>query len=97
MWLKEKRLLLEKKMLLMQRFRTTSLYPLNKKALSVLLAEDPIWKLNVQGKEYVFNTPVISVRDAVVKAGLNPDQAWFIFFKVQGQPKVRKPLMIILT
>lgn len=48
------------------------------------------WKLNVQGKVYNFDTPTIVIRDAVIRAGLNPDQAWYIFFKVAGEPKVEK-------
>lgn len=48
------------------------------------------WKLNVQGKEFIFDTPIIVIRDAIIRAGLNPDQAWHIFLKVEGQPKVEK-------
>ncbi|HCI6736243.1 multiubiquitin domain-containing protein [Raoultella planticola] len=48
------------------------------------------WKLNVQGKEFTFDTPTIVIRDAVIRAGLNPGQAWHIFLKVEGQPKVEK-------
>lgn len=45
------------------------------------------WELNVQGVELTLHEPTIMVRDALVKAGLNPDQGWQIFLKVEGQPK----------
>lgn len=48
------------------------------------------WKLNIQGKEFTFDTPTVVIRDAVIRAGLNPNQAWHIFLKVEGQPKVEK-------
>ncbi|WP_145581924.1 multiubiquitin domain-containing protein [Yersinia vastinensis] len=87
-----KRLLLEKEDAADAEIQDHQFVSLEQEGIERFISRDPIWKLNVQGKEYVFNTPVISVRDAVVKAGLNPDQAWFIFFKVQGQPKVEKTI-----
>ncbi|MDG9927968.1 MULTISPECIES: multiubiquitin domain-containing protein [unclassified Pseudomonas] len=45
------------------------------------------WKLNVQGDNYEFDTPDVPVRDAIIKAGMNPDQPWHIYLKVAGQPK----------
>lgn len=50
------------------------------------------WKLNVQGKEFIYDTPTVVIRDAVIRAGLNPNQAWHIFFKVEGQPKAEKTI-----
>ncbi|MDW9357483.1 multiubiquitin domain-containing protein [Sinorhizobium meliloti] len=44
------------------------------------------WELNVQGKKIVSVTPVISVVDALTRAGFDPN-AWIIILKVQGQPK----------
>lgn len=52
------------------------------------ISRNATWKLNVQGKEYVFDTPTVVIRDAVIRAGLNPNQAWHIFFKVEGKPKM---------
>ncbi|WP_265494811.1 multiubiquitin domain-containing protein [Providencia heimbachae] len=48
------------------------------------------WKLNIQGKEFIFDTPTVVIKDAVIRAGLNPNQAWHIFLKVEGEPKVEK-------
>lgn len=45
------------------------------------------WQLNVQGVVLTLFEPTIIVRDALSKAGLNPDQGWQIFLKVEGQPK----------
>ncbi len=54
------------------------------------ISKKATWKLNVQGKEFTFDTPTVVIRDAVIRAGLNPNQAWHIFLKVEGQPKVEK-------
>lgn len=45
------------------------------------------WKLNVQGVVIEVDTPTIGVRDAIARAGFNPDQGWQIFLKIAGQPK----------
>lgn len=45
-----------------------------------------VWELNVQGKKIVATTPVISVVDALTRAGFDPN-AWIIILKVAGQPK----------
>lgn len=45
------------------------------------------WKLNVQGVVVDVDTPTIGVRDAIARAGFNPDQGWQIFLKIAGQPK----------
>lgn len=50
------------------------------------------WELNVQGVVLTLFDPTIIVRDALAKAGLNPDQGWQIFLKVEGQPK--KPMTL---
>lgn len=46
-----------------------------------------VWKLNIQGEVYEFNTPALSVRDAMLKADLNPKLDYQIFLMVKGQPK----------
>ena len=46
-----------------------------------------IWKLNVQGVILDVLTPTIVVREALLEAGFNPDQGWYIFLKVHGEPK----------
>lgn len=45
------------------------------------------WKLDVQGVEVVSDLPNIVVRDAIIRAGFDPDKSWFVFLKVQGKPK----------
>lgn len=46
------------------------------------------WRLNVQGKNIDSPTPTIVVQDAMLRAGFDITQAWQIFLKVKGQPKV---------
>jgi len=46
-----------------------------------------LWKLNVQGVILDVPTPTIVVREALTLAGFNPDQGWYIFLKVHGEPK----------
>ncbi|MBY5505337.1 hypothetical protein HFO81_07230 [Rhizobium leguminosarum] len=45
-----------------------------------------VWELNVQGKKIISATPLISVVDALTRAGFDPN-AWIIILKVEGQPK----------
>lgn len=45
------------------------------------------WELQVQGVTLTLHEPTIMVRDALSKAGLNPDQGWQIFLLVKGQTK----------
>lgn len=45
-----------------------------------------VWELNVQGKKITSTTPVISVVDALTRAGFDPND-WIIILKVAGQPK----------
>jgi len=46
----------------------------------------PVWELNVQGKKITSSTPIISVVDALTRAGFDPND-WIIILKVEGQPK----------
>ncbi len=87
-----KRLLLEKEDTADEEILDHQFISLEPEGIERFISRSPAWKLNVQGKEYIFNTPVINVRDAVVRAGLNPDQAWYIFFKVEGHPKEEKSI-----
>ncbi|MGO7420966.1 multiubiquitin domain-containing protein [Rhizobium ruizarguesonis] len=45
-----------------------------------------VWELNVQGKKITSLTPVISVVEALTRAGFDPN-AWIIILKVASQPK----------
>lgn len=87
-----KRLLLEKEDIADEEILDHQFVSLEPEGIERFISRNPTWKLNVQGKEYVFHSPVISVRDAVVRAGLNPDQDWYIFFKVEGQLKEEKTI-----
>jgi hypothetical protein len=46
-----------------------------------------IWKLNVQGVILDLTHPTIAVHDAMTKAGFDVKERWYIFLKVEGQPK----------
>lgn len=63
---------------------------LGSEGIERFISRKATWKLNVQGKEFTFDTPTVLIRDAVIRAGLNPNQAWHIFLKVEGQQKIEK-------
>lgn len=46
-----------------------------------------VWQLDVQGILITSSAPVISVREALEKASINPELGWTIRLKVKGQPK----------
>jgi hypothetical protein len=54
------------------------------------------WKLNVQGVVLDVLTPTIVVRDALTRAGFNPDQGWQIFLKIVGQAKQSVELTTVI-
>ncbi|RYY80281.1 MAG: prokaryotic E2 family E [Moraxellaceae bacterium] len=54
------------------------------------------WQINVQGTIIEVDTPSIIVRDAIERAGLNPNQGWQIFLKIEGQPKQEKQLADVI-
>lgn len=60
---------------------------LNGDAVESFVTRKRQWKLNVQGVPLVSDLPSIVVRDAISRAGFDPDKGWFVFLKVQGQPK----------
>lgn len=63
------------------------LVDLDGKEVESFVSRKPLWKLNVQGVVLELTTPSIVVRDALIKAGFNPDQGWQIFLKVAGEKK----------
>jgi hypothetical protein len=63
------------------------LVDLDAKGVESFISRKRVWKLNVQGVVLELTMPSILVRDALVKAGFNPDQGWHIFLKVAGQKK----------
>lgn len=57
---------------------------------------EKIWKLDVQGELTEWNTPKVVVRDALIKAGIDPNQPWNIILKVHGQAPQPKELHDII-
>lgn len=49
--------------------------------------DKPQWTLDVQGVKVPSDTPTIKARDAISRAGFNPDQGWIIVLKLAGQKK----------
>lgn len=45
------------------------------------------WKLKVQGVLLSFDSPLVLVRDALVKAGIDPDSGWTAALKFVGLPR----------
>lgn len=65
----------------------TDLVALDDPGLERIYTRARSWKLLVQGVLLTFDTPQITVRDALVKAGLDPDQGWTAVLKFVGAPK----------
>src|SRR5260370_18701222 len=57
---------------------------------------EPPWKLNVQGVIIESRLPTIIVRDALKKAGFDPDAGWIIVLKVAGEPRKNVDLSAII-
>ena len=66
---------------------TGSLIDLNAKGLERLYSKDRHWELNVQGVVIALTAPLVVVKDALVKAGFDPDAGWIAILKKVGQPK----------
>lgn len=54
------------------------------------------WKLNVQGVMTEWHHPEVTVRDAIKKAGFNPDTPWIIVLKVAGEPRKEVDLAYVI-
>lgn len=54
------------------------------------------WKLNVQGMIIESPSPEIVVRQAIKRAGFNPDTPWIIVLKVAGEPKREVDLSFVI-
>ena len=48
---------------------------------------DKGWKLNVQGVIITSEAAEISVRDALIEAGFDPDEGWTAILRTKGDPK----------
>ncbi|MCT7327325.1 multiubiquitin domain-containing protein [Ralstonia mojiangensis] len=64
-----------------------SVLDLSQPGVEHLYSKKRSWKLDVQGVIVTFDVPEILVRDAIVRAGIDPDRDWNIVLKVHGQPK----------
>lgn len=54
------------------------------------------WKLNVQGVITEWRRPEVTVREAIKKAGFNPDTPWIIVLKVAGEPRKEVDLSFVI-
>ncbi|WP_322617466.1 multiubiquitin domain-containing protein [Pseudomonas sp. BIC9C] len=82
-----KRLLLEREDEPDQEIEDSHLINLDKDGIEHFITRKAIWKLNIQGEVYEFDKPIVSVREAIVTANLNPNLSWQIFLMVRDQPK----------
>lgn len=55
--------------------------------VEVITSRESSWKLKVQGVLLTLTTSTISVRDALVKAGIDPDKGWTAALKIKGAPR----------
>ncbi|KCZ48485.1 multiubiquitin domain-containing protein [Hyphomonas sp. CY54-11-8] len=60
---------------------------LDNEGLERLFTRKGIWELLVQGVILTFNTPKVVVKDALIKAGIDPDKGWTAILKFVGLPK----------
>lgn len=51
-----------------------------------LYTKKATWWLQVQSKEYEFERPLVTVREALKRAGFDVSKAWEVKFKVKGEP-----------
>lgn len=82
-----KRLLLEREDEPDQEIEDAQLVNLDDEGIELFITRKAIWKLNIQGEIYEFEKPVVTVREAIVAANLNPSHSWQIFLMVRDQPK----------
>lgn len=87
-----RRLLLEREEEADREIQNTEIINLDEPGIERFITRKAVWKLNVQGIVLTIETPQIKVRDAVVLAGLNPNENWHIYLKVEGQTKQEKTL-----
>lgn len=62
---------------------------LGKPETEAFISHKASWKLNVQGVVREYQVPVVTVRDAMVNAGFDPDAGWIIHLKIQGKPNLK--------
>jgi len=55
--------------------------------LETISSREQKWELKVQGVLLTLNTPKILVREALVKAGLDPNEGWMAALKITGEPR----------
>lgn len=53
---------------------------------------EPVWRLLVQGILLTFNTPKVIVKEALLKAGLDPDRGWTAVLKFANGPREKVSL-----
>lgn len=82
-----KRLLLEREDEADKDIENNEFVDLDEPGVERFITRKAIWKLNIQGVVYEFETHTVSVREAMIKAKLDTNQAWQIFLMVCDQPK----------
>ncbi|MCK9815884.1 multiubiquitin domain-containing protein [Pseudomonas sp. MAFF 302046] len=82
-----KRLLLEREDEADLEVEDSQLIDLDAAGIERFVTRKAIWKLNIQGEVYDFSKPIVSVREAISAASLDPNQNWQIFLIVRDEPK----------
>lgn len=82
-----KRLLLEREDEADLEVEDNQLINLDAAGIERFITRKAVWKLNIQGEVYEFSKPVVSVREAISAASLDPNQSWQIFLIVRDNPK----------
>lgn len=82
-----KRLLLEREDEADLEVEDTTFINLDAAGIERFITRKAVWKLNIQGEVYEFPKPIVSVREAISAASLDPNQDWQIYLIVRDQPK----------
>ena len=62
---------------------------LDESGLERLYSKKCEWKLNVQGVLISVDSPIVSVKSALEKAGFDSNDSWIVILKRKGEPKVQ--------
>lgn len=82
-----KRILLEREDEADLEVEDNQLIELDDAGIERFITRKSIWKLNIQGEVYDFSKPIVSVREAISAASLDPNQNWQIFLIIRDEPK----------
>lgn len=61
-----------------------------------LYSANRVWRLDVQGEPTEWDRPNVVVKEALIKAGIDPDKSWLIVLKRKGHPNMTVSLTTVI-